>query len=1434
LHDVIPPVIHRRREIMGGCFPAIIGAFLLISASFISFTPDQTDNVLSRISKVKTTEEGQWILGDESFLRMKDDFGWTGTGDDLDPIRISGPSWSGNGISIENTDLRFVLEDLIINNPMGGGQIGIWISNASGDVINCSVRGGPGLNLVDARDMVVSGGDYSYGVNGIILERCDNITLIDNVCNNNTDGVSVLLSSNCSLERNRMLGNSDTGANSDDSVNITFNDNNIMDNDFGLLVKGSCNIRINNNSFQNQDDHHVRMESGSWNIVVTSNSMIDYGDGIHLTGGAHHIRVLNNTLDDNGEYGIYIDENCFDNEFYGNEMRGCSFYIEPDVEVISRQTIPQNNTVNGKKVYHYHDRAETVYIQEDAGQVLLGTVDVANIEDCLFDDGTVGAQFVGCDLVSIKSCTFSNNFYYGIHGKEILDLRVDDCIISRNLEGLHILDSGFHIKESKISENEVGTHLEKPSSSIRVLNNEISSNGIGMEIQRGTGADSSWSSEIAYNSIQNNTETGISVHMSFMELHNNTFENNDMGIDSIRGDNEDYHHNTFITNSIGVTATGSISTFRDNLFLRCGTGIKTTDESRPLIHDNSLNDSMDYAIFVQGAGGRIFNNKISGAGTHGIEIFRSPEVEIQGNDLDECSIHISGDELIHFGSHRIDQDNTVNGRPVLYLVSMDLNDYDLPEDTGQVIIVDSSNLEISKLDLDNSSNGILSAFSRGIQISNCTFADQYIPLEFISSMETVVRDSLITDCWTGIRDVLGYRMDFDNITIEGATMSCIDLRYNTHSNIADCGLQYGNGTGINLYESEYLEMSLNLVSDLDTGIVLSGGSYRNRIHSNLLGWNSGYAIFIEKGSAQNRIEYNCFIANNRSIPDDTNTTSDPQIDNEDSSTFISRNYWNTWSGGPDENDDGIRDEPYWIGPGQNLRDEYPLTYPPESILPSLSNISGSLKWSRESDPMELSFLEPLHAKRFPVYATRVMFTENGEDGIEVAQYEYMGDIRRTVYYPEPAAGKQHRFLILTVGIAGRSRAVEYFFPPSFEKPTLDILSPVNGSLLNHTSVYIEISASTPAGGEMAYYLKTDHGAFRRMFDPANIRGDLDQGWHEITVMVVDRYGNNASDTVRFHVDSIPPSFTTTDRIVSRAPLEIYWQFEREENETLGMWWKLDGGNWTGIDPFATPLSLELPDGKHHLELMAEDLTGNNFSRSVELISDNTPPSVISYWPSGNITDLDRDISITFSEEVDEDSLEIRISKRITASTPSVLIRVGHSIRLVGNNSLLIIPNSSLESGFEYGIEIRTQDLVGNRMEPFSFSFFLGEEAPETVSGILVICVYSFAGSPLPGATLVSAENGVEYEDIRGNGRFIFVLAPGNYSFIISRSDHRSIEITVEVLPDRTNTYDVYLKKEEKGISASVILAVVLGSMIILMVLFVTFLRRGSGGQDDEE
>ncbi|MGA1872242.1 MAG: right-handed parallel beta-helix repeat-containing protein [Thermoplasmatota archaeon] len=1409
--------------------PTLVAIFLLAGTLQVTGLP-------SVMSVTGQPTRDMWIKGDAALLQTASQWGWTGTGADDDPVLIRdriiySQGHSGIILKLEDISLNFKIINITLRNLSYSEPGGIHLINASGDIMDCNVIGADyGVRLTRASNMVVSGGNYSDGFFGIVLENCVNVTVKDNICSGNKDGIDVLMSDDCHVEENELISNTATAASADDSTNISIVRNHVVDNDFGIYLLSNRGSDVRENILLNQDDHHIRIDN-SMDIVVEGNTAYGYGDGLSLIYDPNNITVLNNSFIDNMEFGIYVEIGSKDNRFYNNRMVNCSFYMEPDIELIRGQKIALNNTVNGKRIHHHVD-VPSLTISGGAGQVILGNVDEARIFNCDLSSQTIGTILSECRDITLSDCDMNGNTYYGFYANGMDRCRISNSTFEDNYEGIRIyMTSMLGILDCRLHGNEVGmdliglVHLE-------MHRNNISENMVGVQNEYWGVPDQHC--DISENHFSGNADKALDLRTVSSVVRGNTFAGNAIGVQLDQSTSgiidAEVFNNSFNGNGIGVDVKAGVISISWNQMKADSVGLQfsTRDAQQSTANGNVILDPLRYGIFLIDCDNVwLTDNVILDAGRYGIEIFGSTNILLAGNELFNCSVHMSGSERKHFAPHQIGPTNTVDSRPLHYFMSKTglIFDTDIDVDPGQVIIADYDEVVMEDINFRRGTNSLLMAYCEGITVRNCTFADQYISVELYRCENAQLSNCMVAGSSIGIRVVYSSGVLVKESTVTDSSEVAMDLRISSYIHIQNSTIQEGAGDGIDLQNCGVrVEIKWCVITEMENGIHLSSTTSDVEVNQNIFALNRKYAMIIDRTSDDNEICENSFNRNNWTERNGSRTGNDPQVECHSSSSHFNNNYWSGMEGSKiDPERDWIYEEPYWVGPGSNDLDHEPIVYPVYPVLPWPTDPFTRLTDTTSPEPVRLDFEIREGLKNAPVRSVHIVIaTPEGTDHRTHPVDEY-GEFE--FFFERPLRGEELRFEVYTESIAGTSRRVNTTFPDSVIQPTVRILSPQDGSVLNQRIVRIDWEAHSNVGGELIDLRAIINGEEMNFSDTDynHTSKRMKEGTNTVTIKVTDHFGNSAEDSIEFTVDTVPPSFQILNSGPVNSPVTIRWKFDNIENETLRMWWSQPGLEWVEINPFDLSLILQLRQGPEVVDLMTRDIAGNEFISRIELEVDNLPPHVTSWGPKENEWEQNDRIWIIFSEPMDAGSIDIQIRG------------MNYSFEIANDTGVLITPLMVLGRDMRFSIVVSGSDIAGNRMDEYHFLFSTGREGTDPAKGDLNILVVDGNGELIRGIRVSIFPLNEVYEDHESAGIVqILDLDPGDYEVEVKAGGYRTKVLSVFVTAGTSRTEVVVLEEDGKDWRISPLL-ILLASLITVSLVFlaVIFFSRTRIDIDEE-
>ena len=455
------------------------------------------------------------------------------------------------------------------------------------------------------------------------------------------------------------------------------------------------------------------------------------------------------------------------------------------------------------------------------------------------------------------------------------------------------------------------------------------------------------------------TNKGLYIYNSInSNITNNEFIDCTTGIMIESSHNNNINSNKCFNNTLGIylLSANNNSVHNDTTLNNYDYGILIANSNNNVLTNNICNLNSD-GIGIANSNNNIFMNNIVSANRYMGTIIQSSKYNtFFNNSLHKCGFMFDGDNIIFFNSHQIETNNTINNRTMYYIINK--NHINIPNGAGQVIIANSTYIDVVNQNLSDSSVSIEIAYSNNCTIKNndCKRAE-HTGIQIWESCNNMIDNNNCSDSNYGICCL---RSSGNNIITNNTCLFNyygIDIEYSNYNNItnnlcsynenkgafiycsnmniiSDNNCSYNKDTGIHLYGSNNNSVNNNTCSfNMKNGITLFNVKYNHVIY-NKLDNNSWYGVCVDY-TIYNHISHNTFINNNvggKQGADSNNIN----FWNTTGSPHGYGNYWSDWVS-PDNNSDGIVDFVYWLGNGAG--DHYPLTIPsppvPESPPPAL-------------------------------------------------------------------------------------------------------------------------------------------------------------------------------------------------------------------------------------------------------------------------------------------------------------------------------------------------------------------------------------------------------------------------------------------------------------------------------------------------------------------
>ncbi|MFX1506079.1 MAG: right-handed parallel beta-helix repeat-containing protein [Promethearchaeota archaeon] len=876
--------------------------------------------------------------------------------------QIVNNSVSRHGFKIDAWESAHYEQIAVVNNSVNGKPFIYWQS-ISDQVISEAGQ----VILIECNNITIGNQNISFTLSGIMGYDCTNVTITNNIFNNNSEyAVWFRNSVNCMISNNEMRYN-DQGLRIDMGMDFSINNNTIKGSfSDGISLDYSEQAVLTKNTIRNNGGGGIRLYRSDYCRLTNNTIVNNEGTGIYVRSS--YTNLTNNLVINNSDQGIHIADSG-NNIVKNNTLVNNSFLITGWKYEHYIQAEIVNNTINSKQiVYWLYVNGKTVPF--GAGLVILVGCDSITIENqqlfgilgvyCtnvsihhnVISQGSNGIQLWDSDLCSITNNTIINNSGTGIELRDSPDNLLVNNTVTNNEDGIN-LDSS---QRSILANNTVtmntwnGIQLQSSRNSSLTNNSVIINGGTGILL-----VDSS-NSILNANSVINNSGEGIHIYRSWDNLIiNNLLVNNSFSLSGWEYGHyiqTEFENNTLNDKPIvywwhmtGTVPSGAayvilvdctlVTVVNQNVFGIIGANCENLTIQRNIISNGSQ------GILLCGSDGSLISgNTITSVDGTGIEIDDSQECILINNTI----INNRGGGIEFWNSRGTNlTNNTINNN----------------SDVG-IYFGDSDGTILVNNTISSNSEGIWSWESWECVLANnhitnnertgiyqrhsefCTFSGNFITqngeegvLLDDSHFNTLTQNWIVNNEGSGL--VIGdygwdwwyyYGSSSNDCVVVNNTISRngdvgIIIQFSEYCVLMNNSVESNNNTGILLKDSRHCALySNNITNNSVIGIQVVASSLNNLFSGNIIAKHKYYGIFIQLGE-NNTVSYNNFYGNN---PGNSSQAYDDGWLN-----IFTHNFWNDWIS-PDANGDGVVDVAYFIAGGVNNHDQSPATIQNHLIL----------------------------------------------------------------------------------------------------------------------------------------------------------------------------------------------------------------------------------------------------------------------------------------------------------------------------------------------------------------------------------------------------------------------------------------------------------------------------------------------------------------------
>ncbi|MFO7791376.1 MAG: NosD domain-containing protein [Candidatus Saliniplasma sp.] len=297
--------------------------------------------------------------------------------------------------------------------------------------------------------------------------------------------------------------------------------------------------------------------------------------------------------------------------------------------------------------------------------------------------------------------------------------------------------------KNDLSDNPYGMSLYLSHGNV-IRGNNLSGNDHGILLERSN------STQLYQNKIED-----VFDGIILLESYHNVFSENHIseciyGIHIQGGNNHTIDSNRLIDNYIGVFSSSSkYGRYQGNNLSENSYGIDIY-----LSNNNTINENTGYnnSIFLSiwSSKNDVVLNNMGLENDYSIYLAFTLNSTLRNNSMKGSGLMITGSKIEYWDSHSIGISNIVNDDPIYYWTGR--TDEIVPQDAGQVILVNCTEVTVKDQILERASVGIISAFSKGNMITNNTVSENFIGIySYLSNHDEIMSNSVFRNEDNGIR-----------------------------------------------------------------------------------------------------------------------------------------------------------------------------------------------------------------------------------------------------------------------------------------------------------------------------------------------------------------------------------------------------------------------------------------------------------------------------------------------------------------------------------------------------------------------------------------------------------------------------------------------------------------------------------------------------------
>ncbi|MFP9192821.1 right-handed parallel beta-helix repeat-containing protein, partial [Natrialbaceae archaeon A-CW1-1] len=498
-----------------------------------------------------------------------------------------------------------------------------------------------------------------------------------------------------------------------------------------------------------EDDPTIPEDAAQVIVVDSSNVEVS---GLEFDGVASGIQIAYSP-------GAVVSDNVVSN----TGSHGIRVWASDDT-VVSGNDLLSNDETSLVSGIGIHGSADAVAAENTITDSSSRALEVGGSPDSIVRDNSLIDNHNGLHLTGSDRTAVTNNTITGTHhGGTTSNFRSAILVIS----GEYV-----EIRGNEITDNHVnGIHDNRGSNSqyVTIEDNHIANNG-----NEGIYWSRSHDATIHNNTVTDNGRTGINGPMRANVTHNEV-SGNSVGID--------VSHDSLVANNL----------VQDNR----GNGVEANADST--VRDNTIVDNGIAGIYFRNFDGQLVeSNEVSG---HAVDLWihETTDVTVRHNSFESGvllrSYYADSEELT---THSF-VNNTVGDRSLHYVRNE--TSVEVPDDVGQVIVVNSTDVNVSGLEFDGVPAPVQVAYSHSVEVTDNSIAngtdtntERGAVTIWESTQSTIQRNTIVEmgERTTGIELINGGPAEVTNNTItdvgwNGIAAEDIDAPKITRNIVTDAG-----------------------------------------------------------------------------------------------------------------------------------------------------------------------------------------------------------------------------------------------------------------------------------------------------------------------------------------------------------------------------------------------------------------------------------------------------------------------------------------------------------------------------------------------------------------------------------------------------------------------------------------------------------------------